>query len=185
MKRLIFLLPVMAAVCNHSENAGSQAQHPMLPETAIADLPPDRPGNYTIFGYYCGMCVKACNSFWLVDENGLFADRSGKFWETRDVRYFRGKGICGAEHEKTIALIKKIPVEFTRLDKGERQVGCPDCRDQCGLYLQITNGIITRSVFLDPEASGEPKHIMQFISDLRETVTYLNSEYKRSNASMK
>lgn len=98
------------------------------------------------FGLYCGECDRNCSVIIKLDNNEAYADTSRTFFDWHFNQGNIPAYIFPTQHALRISdttysriehLLNVLPAN---LDSTKTEIGCPDCRDQCGIYFANTNG---------------------------------------------
>ncbi|MGZ8536480.1 MAG: hypothetical protein ACXWV4_13175 [Flavitalea sp.] len=116
-------------------------------------------GEITI-GVYCGMCKGSCFQGYTI--SGSTVTRiSAKYHDQLQNRISTSTAIEEAMRVKDI--LKSLPDD---LRKYPQTIGCPDCHDQCGVYLSIKNRYGVSVIHIDPETGKHPKEFEAFIAGI-------------------
>ncbi|MEO5647494.1 MAG: hypothetical protein ABIQ56_03970 [Chitinophagaceae bacterium] len=127
---------------------------------------------YIIFGRYCGRCISGkCAPMYKADflNKKITLDNSSN--------YTAGK---------PLAFTTELPAEkfnlVSKLDTylpdslfltTEKRFGCPDCADQCGIYLEIKKAGKKYDFELDTKASHMNGYIINIATKLQEIINQL------------
>ncbi|MBN2613564.1 MAG: hypothetical protein JXB00_18555 [Bacteroidales bacterium] len=111
------------------------------------------PYSDTIFlGYYCGECAKNCAIIYKIDRTGVFADTTDSFFSNPDrYDYFslhQGAEVKDLTYSDFESIIKLLP---DNLKKYPGIVGCPNCYDQCGIFISYKG----KDIRLDPVSPSD------------------------------
>jgi hypothetical protein len=107
-----------------------------LPFACVNDnMPKDqRSGEYIVFGDYYGMCAGSCVRMFLLNENSLFQD-SEKRYPSSLTPYGGNFSIDRTDRLNDVKdLLTQIPDAL--INSEEIVLGCPDCSDGGGLYVE-------------------------------------------------
>lgn len=113
-----------------------------------------------VFGVYCGECHKDCSTMTRVTADRSTVDTTYSFFYW----LFEGKknggnyeslsnvGLSHKTHQLIKGILKEVP---SNMNKYEERIGCPDCADDCGIYLRVENRqwLIEPKEYTDPELS--------------------------------
>ena len=179
MHRLIILvLFVVLSSCNNTTQK---------PESTTADTVRVNLGNDAaeapmyqsiIFGKYCGFCGNNCTDMYgyFLNDNGssLFADTTDSFLKkdgTFDFRVQLPRDVI----PMVDSLIRSLP---SQVRNSSGRFGCPDCADQCGLYLETIEYYSSkrRKFYFDTDTAQVPKELRNFVAQLHNTVNRLKQD---------
>ncbi len=107
----------------------------------------------TSFGTYCGMCDGTCAPMFTLDKSIISLDTTSFFpakWSDKEYNFEKHKVRELKDYHK-----KDLPfsVPLIMLLDPKEWIGCPDCYDQCGRFLSIKVGPITRQHYIDTRVS--------------------------------
>ena len=125
--------------------------------------------NFLIFGHYYGMCIgENCVETFKLTDKGLFEDtvddRSGqnmKFIQLDNEKFLKVKG-----------LVDFFPRQL--LNEKETIIGCPDCADGGGLFIQYSENGNLKSWRIDQEKENVPPYLHSFIDKVNEKIRLIN-----------
>lgn len=101
-----------------------------------------------VFGTYYGMCHTNCMHIYRVDERTLEKDDSVKYGALDWAYYFTPVSrLDESKHALAKKLIAEVPVEL--LSRNRSVIGCPDCADQGGIFIQAFSGPVSATFKLD------------------------------------
>ena len=180
MKTLYF--PILLLILSGCQSKSVKVSNPpadTIPERAYSDslLQGAFEIRYLIFGKFCGMCPKNCATMYtynmMGNVNTLFVDESDGF--------FKGKIVSGAPlnkiefHQLAGGVFQKLPRLLIQSKETETTFGCPDCADQCGLYVEI-GGPDTRKKFrIDTNIEALEGDLKDFAGLLMNTIEKMDS----------
>jgi len=118
-----------------------------------------------VFGKYCGHCMQNCNAFFHYSKNGgtdtLRSDLSMAF--TRGGELTFPTVLADAESKELAAgVYANLPRTLLTLPVTDSIIGCPDCADQCGVYVEIRQGNGVRKYRIDTQESSLEGDIKAF-----------------------
>jgi len=131
-------------------------------------------GDYIIFGKYCGQCMGGCATMYKLDilTNTLYVDRTDSFWEykfgNKQALKFSGKDTDSLKNILAKRLNNNLP-SFVLSGKPSERIGCPDCTDGCGIYIEIKRNNIVKKRYIDyqtSQLSGEIKKNVEYIKSI-------------------
>lgn len=95
------------------------------------------------------------------------------FTGAKDIR-FQKLALSSDNFRTAQILVVSLP-DFFKTETSQT-LGCPDCHDQGGLYLEIRNSGNTRVFNIDPEIRRMPQEVMDYTSLLNQTIASLPQE---------
>jgi hypothetical protein len=115
----------------------------------------------TIIGVYCGMCQGSCFQGYSITNDSV-SSVSAKYYDKLDstsrVR------VSPEEEKKVRDLLKLLPAD---INEYERKYGCPDCHDQCGVYISLKSEGTEKIILIDPVEGKHPKELAPFVLGIR------------------
>jgi len=103
-----------------------------------------------VFGTYYGRCTANCVNIYQVDNTSLQKDDSAKYGSANWAYYFTSsRTLPPAKYALAKDLLHQVPLEL--LSKNRVTIGCPDCHDQGGIFIDIMSGPIFVKFKLDIE----------------------------------
>jgi hypothetical protein len=129
--------------------------------------------DYIIFGKYFSECGGNCASFFRLTNNKLYGDRMDYFMGAKDIKF--QKFALSSDNFRAAHILADSLPDFFKTETGQT-LGCPDCHDQGGFYLEIRTSGNTRVFNIDPEVRRMPKEVMDYISLLDQTIASLPQE---------
>ena len=126
--------------------------------------------DYLTFGHFYGFCGgdDCVKTYQLTNEN-LYKDT---------VKDYSGEVLNFIElsHEKfelTKDLIDTFPIEL--LENDTTFIGCPDCTDGGGLFIQYSKNDIVKSWRIDLFKENTPDYLHDFIDKVQEKIALINN----------
>lgn len=126
--------------------------------------------NSIIFGKYFGECGGNCASFYHLTSNKLYGDRMEYYMGPKDLK-FQKFALSSEDFKISQAISDSLPAFFTT--EESQTIGCPDCRDQGGLYIEIHRNGNTKIFTIDPDVRRLPNEVMSYIDLLQTTIDKL------------
>lgn len=125
--------------------------------------------NYLIFGHFYGECggERCVETFKLTDKN-LFEDT---------IDDYLGENLDFVElSSEKFELVKDIETFFPSqlLNNNDTVIGCPDCADGGGLFIQYSENGNTRSWRIDQMKNNVPGYLHEFIDKVNEKIRVIN-----------
>lgn len=126
--------------------------------------------NELIFGSAYGMCQgETCIETFRLTKNALFEDKADDYKHEK----FDFHQLDNASFEKAKGLLSKIPDALWNTKVG--RVGCPDCADGGGIYIQYSKNGEKKSWFIDNNLSQVPTELHAFIKEVKATINKINN----------
>lgn len=130
--------------------------------------------NYLIFGHYYGNCSgEECNEYFRVTETELFEYEDNCTPGILSSCIPNSEKLSDAKFEFAKDLITNLPDEL--FDEAESTLGCPDCVDQGGLYLEIKKDDQIKFWYLDNQNSGLPAYLQNYADEIRAAIEAINN----------
>jgi hypothetical protein len=127
--------------------------------------------DHFVFGSYYGRCLGNCTQTFKLKSGGLFADKVDRGYPEPGMG-FEDKSLSKADIELATKLLAEFPAELLK-EEGEI-LGCPDCADQGGFYLEIQIGKSAPQVWrIDTDDSQIPKYLSAYTAKVRKVVEEL------------
>ena len=125
--------------------------------------------NFLIFGHYYGKCKgENCVETFKLTDKGLFED-------TIDDRNGQNMKFIQLENEKFLQvkdLVDFFPSQL--LNEKKTTIGCPDCADGGGLFIQYSENGNVKSWRIDQEKDNVPHYLHNFIDKVNEKIKMIN-----------
>jgi hypothetical protein len=127
-------------------------------------------GNYLIFGHFYGMCFgEECIETFKLTNSKLYEDTNDNYSHDS----FKFEELSLQKFEAVKDLLEFLPPEL--LTETESFIGCPDCADQGGIFIQYKNGESVQSWKIDQSKSQVPKYLHSFIDKVNEKINTINN----------
>lgn len=127
--------------------------------------------DYLIFGKFYGFCVgDDCVKMFKVTENNLYQENSPDY--PSDEKY-KGNFSSKVNDKLSIAkpLLSMIPA---KLKDEETTIGCPDCADQGGVFVEFTAEGKTYFFRIDNFRNDVPVYLHEFLDEIDAVLKELN-----------
>ena len=126
--------------------------------------------NYLIFGHFYGFCFgEECIEIFKLTKSKLYEDSNDNYAGEP----FNFKELSNDKFEASKALLSFLPPEL--LNEKELIIGCPDCADQGGVFIQYKNGNSVHQWRIDQNKSQVPKYLHSFIDEVNNTISIINN----------
>jgi len=127
-------------------------------------------GNYLIFGHFYGHCFgDECIETFKLTSSDLFEDSLDDY--AHESYSFNKLGV--EKFNKSKHLLSFIPPEL--LVEKKDFIGCPDCADQGGIYIEYKNGDSIQAWKIDQNKSQIPNYLHAFIDEVNKTISIINN----------
>lgn len=151
----LLLLSLMGS-CNSSDESGDTTEQVRLLFGDYAGFIPDR--NYS--------------DIYLIENSKLYLDTLSNYPTDG---FYEGAYVQMDESDYLLAseLISIFPSQL--FDENENYIGCPDCADQGGYYVEYQSK--TKHAFwnIDNNKDAIPEYLREFVDKLEEKLTLLNN----------
>jgi hypothetical protein len=126
--------------------------------------------NYLIFGHFYGMCAgEQCVETFMLTENQLLEDQNDDYSGID----FNFTVMSNAKYNQVNDLIDSFPSDL--LDEDEGTIGCPDCADQGGLFIQYSANGVSKSWRIDQSKVAVPAYLHEFMDEVNGKIALINS----------
>ena len=121
--------------------------------------------DYLIFGHFYGHCMgEDCVKMYKLTDDQLLEDTTDSYLATDFEFIPMGK----EKFEMVRSLIYAIPDQLLEEDKDT--LGCPDCADQGGLYIEISNQGSMKNWRIDQDKSAVPVYLHDFMDQVNAAI---------------
>lgn len=125
-------------------------------------------GDYLIFGHFYGRCIgKSCIEYFKLTDHGLFADALDDY----DGEKFEFITLGKEQFEQAKDLTAMLPSQL--LEEKETVIGCPDCADGGGLYIELSRKGTVRRWRVDQNKGNVPSYLHSFMNRVNATIEFL------------
>lgn len=139
---------------------------------------------YLILGQFCGDCIgEDCATMYRFDliRQELSIDLTDSFWRKKQrqgtINFFTIVKDC-ALHDEILEFSKNIPDTLLQIEDSPVRIGCPDCTDGCGLYLELSKNGSKKEFYIDPYSIKSGKMLV-FIHDFNDLLAKLKNTWKK------
>jgi len=130
--------------------------------------------DYLIFGHFYGFCQgEACIEIFKQKSNMLLEDINDNYPGGTD--FYEGNYI--ALGNTKFDLVKNLMDYFpyNLLIENEARIGCPDCVDQGGLYIEYNFNGIRKCWRIDQAKHSVPNYLHDFMDKVNEKIDLINN----------
>jgi hypothetical protein len=113
-------------------------------------------------GIYCGECPSHCFQGYTITGDSVVKISANYY---NDIQNSSKTKISLEEARKVKKLRSLLP---SNLSKFNETIGCPDCHDQCGIYVSYKTNSGSRVILIDPDEGKHPSEFNSFILELKE-----------------
>ncbi|MBY5958531.1 hypothetical protein KUV50_10335 [Membranicola marinus] len=124
--------------------------------------------DFLIFGRFYGECRgKDCVKMFKLTSDQLLEDTADSYLATE----FDFVPLSNDKYQQVKDLMNAIPGQL--LNEEEDTIGCPDCADQGGLYIEFSDNGKTNSWRIDQNKSAVPVYLHDFIDEVNKAINQL------------
>ncbi|HSZ71994.1 MAG TPA: hypothetical protein VK750_04915 [Cytophagaceae bacterium] len=137
-----------------------------------------------VFGIYCESCKKQCAIMYhytSTDSTTLYVDSTDNYFQSHKLNTPLVCHTPTHDREKieaVRALLKDVPDDMLYRTDVNRTFGCPDCSDQCGIYMEFTNHQTRYRFYIDTDTSMLNERMGTFVKKVKSVVEFLKSKSK-------
>lgn len=139
-------------------------------KTKPSENPPMQGASALIFGKYHGFCQGDCARLYKMADNQLYADQVKRLIEP-DSLIFSSTPMSEKAYQIAERLLADFPQELMK--EPEEVIGCPDCADQGGYYLEWRSGDVTRRWRLDTNQTALPAYLAAYTKRIESVLNSL------------
>lgn len=126
---------------------------------------PVTPSNSLVFGTFYGECMgEYCVLTYKLTETAVYEDTKKEYRGTT----FSFVQMENDKFQEVDGLFTEFPTEL--LLETEETIGCPDCMDQGGVFIQLTQSGTVKRWYVDNNKSAIPGYLHAFIDLVHEKV---------------
>jgi len=133
---------------------------------------PSNSDSYFSFGSYYGMCQgEDCVEFFLIRNGKLYEDKKDQYPKNGTQHEGDYEALSAEKYQMVKDLASKIPLEL--LSESSTTLGCPDCADGGGIYIEINSAEVKRFWYIDNSKRETPEYLHDFIDEVNEKIKAL------------
>ncbi|HEY5747103.1 MAG TPA: hypothetical protein VIU12_13550 [Chryseolinea sp.] len=157
---LLFFLALAFCACEDStvKHPGDEGSNP---DASVA------------FGSFYGMCAGGqCVAFFKLEDSKLYEDTKDKY--PKQAQPYEGtyeKQLDDTKYQLVKDVAVKIPAAL--YDETETVIGCPDCSDGGGLYIEVNTDNGKRYWYIDNNEGRIPEYLRAFVVEANEKINLL------------
>lgn len=127
-------------------------------------------GDYLIFGHFYGFCIgENCVEIFKLTRENLYEDSNDNYANEP----FNFKKLSNNKFELTKDLIGFFPSEL--LSEKETILGCPDCADGGGIYIEYSKDGEVKSWRIDQIKENVPSYLHNFMDKVNTKISLINN----------
>lgn len=131
-------------------------------------------GDYLIFGTYYGMCAGDCVEFYKLGKDKLSEnERKGNPVAYVPDGFYAGEFVSMTQAQFEAAKDLRTYFPAGLLEEDDVFIGCPDCADGGGIYVEYNVGGVRKYWKIDATKYDVPKKYHSFIDKVKEKVDLL------------
>lgn len=148
---LLFLIPITS--CEEDQLANRPQHH-----------------EYLILGNFAGECTEGCVHYYLLDmqNRSLFRINSQEYPpNNKMLNLLDADRVKLPDEDFQLAkhLLEDLPTQL--IEESDQTIGCPDCRDQGGIYLAFSNDGQDFEYFIDTDKEAMPAYLQDYTDELK------------------
>jgi hypothetical protein len=128
----------------------------------------DLSGDYFIFGNAFGECAGSCASFYRLGNGKLSPDSMSYYLRDRDFRFSSTRTLSAADYKRAQYLWNHFPAELYKY--SGTVIGCPDCHDQGGMYIEMKKGSTVYYWEIDHDTDKQPPASRAYLEQMALTI---------------
>ena len=126
--------------------------------------------NFLIFGHFYGECIgEGCVETYKLTDTQLFEDTIDDY-SGQDFNFVE---LENNKYEQVKNLIDSFPIQL--LNESDVVIGCPDCADGGGLFIQYSESGNLKSWRIDQDKANVPNYLHDFIDKVNEKIGLINN----------
>lgn len=126
--------------------------------------------NFLIFGHFYGECIgEGCVETFKLTDTKLFEDTVDDY-SGQDFNFVE---LENNTFEQVKNLTDSFPIQL--LNESDTVIGCPDCADGGGLFIQYSENGNIKSWRIDQDKGNVPNYLHAFIDKVNEKIGLINN----------
>jgi len=124
-----------------------------------------------VFGKYFGFCMgEQCTNLYKIQDGRVFADAMERLMHPDDL-VFQSEPLSNEKYQLAKAILDAFPEEL--LAETAETIGCPDCADQGGYFIELKTNYETRRWYLDNFKDNLPPYLKTYAKQIDEALAEL------------
>jgi hypothetical protein len=125
--------------------------------------------DYLIFGHFYGECFgETCIETFKLENEKLFEDSNDNYASGP----YNFEVLENDKFELVKDLIDSLPSEL--LSNSETTIGCPDCADGGGIFIEFSINGIVKNYTIDQSKNDIPSYLHDFTDKVNEKIDLIN-----------
>lgn len=130
----------------------------------------DSDEDYIVFGTYYGFCHgESCIETFAVQNHTLYEDVNDVYAPAD--KDFKFQELSADKYELVKNIFNDIPSDL--LVNESATLGCPDCADGGGVYLEIKTSTLNRTYYIDNVKTNIPEYLHSLVDEVHAKVASL------------
>lgn len=126
--------------------------------------------DYLVFGHFYGECLgESCIETFKLTDTKLYEDISDGYSHSN----YNFQQLTGEKFIAVKDLIDQFPNQL--LTDSIQIYGCPDCRDQGGIYIEYVKNGVVRSWRIDMDKGTVPPYLHPFMDEVNDKISVINN----------
>ena len=136
------------------------------------DVRPKVSGDYFVFGSFYGMCVGKCVHVFIIHDRELYQVNNTAYPnKSRSISTADLTKLDQEQYDLVKTLPDSLPPQL--LTESNTTIGCPDCADGGGLYIETKVNGEKRFWYLDNSKYQTPQYLHGFIDEANAKIRLL------------
>ncbi len=131
------------------------------------------PNDYLIFGHFYGFCLgDQCIQIYKLDNERLYEDQNKTYPGYDELYEASFVELESKYYEEVDDLINYFPNQL--LNESDTIIGCPDCADGGGLYIEYKTETMHRYWLIDQDINRVQPYLHDFIEKVNDKIEKIN-----------
>jgi hypothetical protein len=124
-----------------------------------------------VFGKYFGFCQgEQCTNLYKLQNGQLFADDMERLMHPDDL-VFQPEPLSEDKYATAKAILDSLPTAL--FEEPSETIGCPDCADQGGYFIEWRTSGETQRWYLDANKNNLPEYLVSYAQQIDEVLAAL------------
>ncbi len=130
--------------------------------------------NYIIFGHFYGFCAgEECVEIFKLTPTALSEDKKDGYPNWKEGYEGDFVALSNEKFEAVTGLFTSVPEALLAVQ--DTVLGCPDCTDGGGVYIEYKNGSDQRYWLIDQFQQDIPDDVYQIVEEVNNAVNVINN----------
>jgi len=127
-------------------------------------------GDYFVFASYFHECVVdgGCIHMYVLKDGALYQNTHNRYPVNREFTDADLRRLADDKVHSAETLFSAIPPQL--LNESDTHIGCPDCYDQGGAYLEIFKNGNSRYWYIDYDKNNVPEYLHPLVEKIENTI---------------